>query len=250
MAAPRVLLLHGLLSTGLVWQPVVGRLRRAEPLVLDLPGYGRNRPGPRPYTLQMVVERLRPVVSLERPAVVVGHSMGAIVALALAAACPEVRAVGLLSLPVYRSRSEARRFVGRRGLVYRLFLLDDLLAHAVGCWLGRLTLPVWAGRVLAQYPAYTREILAAAGDHELAAHQGALREILFRGHPLRLAGEVGRPVSALHGSKDGAAPAARARRLAQEHGWRWRELSDAAHELPLERPAEVAAWIDELVEGS
>ena len=246
MGEPRVLLLHGLLSTGIVWRPVVERLARARAIVVDLPGYGRNRPSPRPYTLRKVVESLRPVVSIERPEFVVGHSMGAIVALALAAALPQLRGVGLLSLPVYRSRAEARRFVGGRGFVYRFFLLDDVLAHAVACRLGRCTLPLWAGRVLAQYPAYTREVLAAASDHDLAAHQGALREILFKGHALRLAGEVRQPVFAMHGSQDGAAPVGRARRLAQEHGWRWQELQGAAHELPLERPDTVAAWIDEL----
>lgn len=174
--------------------------------------------------------------------------MGGIVALALARLAPELAPrVGVIGLPVYRTREEARRFVGRRGVVYRFFLWNDRLAHLACCELGRRTLPLWMGAVVRRYPYYDREVLASAFAHDALTHREALERLVFGAEVERLAPEVRAPVAALHGTADGAAPVGRARALAARLGWQWQEVPGASHEVILEQPALTARWIEELV---
>ncbi|MCS7293916.1 MAG: alpha/beta hydrolase [Chloroflexota bacterium] len=249
MERPKVLLLHGYLSTSTVWRRAASFFEHCEPEALDLPGYGRTPPPPGGLTLESVTEAVASAAARIRPAAVVGHSMGAVVALALARHFPEVAPrVGVIGLPVYRSREEARRFVGRRGLVYRFFLWNDAAAHAVCCELGRRTLPLWAPAVERRFPQYDREVLASAFAHDAETHRQALERLVFGCRLEEWAADVPAAVAALHGTADGAAPLGRARALAQRLGWRWEEVPGASHEVPLEQPALTARWVESLLE--
>lgn len=251
MGRPKVLLLHGYLSTSTVWRRTARFLESCEPEALDLPGYGGSPLPPGGLTLEGVVEAVAPAAAKIRPAAVVGHSMGAVVALALARRYPElVPRVGAVGLPVYRSRDEARRFVGRRGVLYRFFLWNDAAAHAVCCELGRRTLPLWAPAVLRRYPQYDREVLASAFAHGPETHRHALERLVFGAGIEEWAAEVPATVGALHGTADGAAPLERARALAERLGWRWDEVPGATHEVLLEQPELTARWVESLVLGS
>ncbi len=226
-------------------------MEACEPEALDLPGYGGTPLPPGGLTLEGVVEAVASEAAAIRPAAVIGHSMGAVVALALARRHPELAPrVGAVGLPVYRSRDEARRFVGRRGLVYRFFLWNDAAAHAVCCELGRRTLPLWAPAVLRRYPQYDREVLASAFAHGADVHRQALERLVFGSRLEEWAPEVPVPVAVLHGAADGAAPPKRARMLAQRMGWRWDEVPGATHEVLLEQPELTARWVESLVLGS
>jgi pimeloyl-ACP methyl ester carboxylesterase len=82
------LLLHGLGATGAVW-------RGCEGVAPDLPGHG-SAAWDAPYSFRRHAEAVLPLLG-EEPVVVVGHSMGGVVGLVLAAMAPDrVRlAVGL-----------------------------------------------------------------------------------------------------------------------------------------------------------
>lgn len=247
MERPKVLLLHGFLSTSVVWRRVVRALERVEPVAIDLPGYGDAPAPPEGLTLERVVEALASLTEQVRPSAVVGHSMGAVAALALARRAPELAPrVGAIGLPVYRSREEARRFIGRRGWVYRFFLWNDQAAHLLCCELGRRTLPLWAPSVLRRFPYYDREVLASAFAHGAAIHKQALERLVFQPQVEQWAGEVRVPVAALHGTADGAAPFGRARALATKLGWQWEEVPGATHEVLLEQPELTATWVERL----
>lgn len=251
MGRPKVLLLHGYLSTSTVWRRTARFLDACEPEALDLPGYGGSPLPPGGLTLESVVEAVAAEAARLRPAAVVGHSMGAVVALALGRRYPELAPrVGAVGLPVYRSRDEARHFVGRRGAVYRFFLWNDAAAHVVCCELGRRTMPLWAPAVLRRYPQYDREVLRSAFAHGAETHRQALERLVFGARLEEWAAEVPVQVAALHGTADGAAPPARARALAQRLGWRWEEVPGATHEVLLEHPELTARWVESLALGS
>ncbi|MET1073377.1 MAG: alpha/beta hydrolase [Umezawaea sp.] len=78
---PALVLLHGLGATGDVWRPVAdawpGRW-----VVPDLPGHCRSSPLPE-YTYDSLTTALAPVVPVDRPVVVLGHSLGGVIAVAL-----------------------------------------------------------------------------------------------------------------------------------------------------------------------
>ena len=96
-----MLLLHGLGATGGVWRGWDG-------LAPDLPGHG-GAPWDPPYTFARHAEAVLPLLG-DEPVTVVGHSMGGVVALALAALAPDrVRRVVGLGIKVAWPPEDAAR---------------------------------------------------------------------------------------------------------------------------------------------
>jgi len=97
-ARPPVILIHGAGGTHLYWPPQVRRLQGQRIYALDLPGHGRSegvgRQRVEDYS-QAVVDFMR--ASRLRAAVLIGHSLGSAIALALAKEHPRrVLGLGLL----------------------------------------------------------------------------------------------------------------------------------------------------------
>ena len=141
-----MLLLHGLGATGGVWRGFDG-------LAPDLPGHGTAR-WDDTYTFIRHAEAVLPLLDgRDEPVVVVGHSMGGVVALALAALAPErvrrvvglgvkvswpaedaARAAAMAQRPVatYDSRAEAvDRFLRVSGLAGLVAPDDPMVDDAV-----------------------------------------------------------------------------------------------------------------------
>ena len=96
-----VVLVHGITESGANWDPIVARLAdRYRVGVVDLRGHGRSGPGP-DYGLASLagdVAAVAAAAALDRPRVV-GHSLGGMVATALAGAFP-VRSVVNVDQPL------------------------------------------------------------------------------------------------------------------------------------------------------
>lgn len=83
-------LLHGLGSSANFWHTTVPVLAgQARTVAVDIPGFGRSTP-PRPFTLDTVAQSIAALVNDLgiRDAVLVGHSLGGVVALRVAATAP------------------------------------------------------------------------------------------------------------------------------------------------------------------
>jgi pimeloyl-ACP methyl ester carboxylesterase len=212
-------------------------------LAPDLLGYGA---APRPggaYTLERIVEYLVPIVEREQPTHVVGHSMGGIIALALALALPnQFERVGIISVPVFATRKEGLDYLHRRGLFHRAVLHADYLSHA-GCSALQRMRPFWLPFAPLFVPHQPRAVIRGAFDHCRDSHQGSLDNVIFAGHVARLASSVSSPVVALHGGHDRAAPHQNARAIAADAGWQFRLSPTANHQIVVERPALVARWL-------
>lgn len=246
-ARPKLLLLHGFLSCRAAWEPV----RRALPADIasvapDVPGYGEAR-AHAARDLDRMVDHLAGVVEREQPTHLVGHSMGGIVALALAAAHPgRFDAVGVIGLPVYRDRGEGIAYLSRRSPSYRLLLPHHSVAHA-GCVAMHHFERAWRPFARLVVPWQPPEVLAGAFDHSRAGHEAGLDGIVFAGLVDGLAERCGVPVTLLHGSRDRAAPVAPARAVAERHGWPFELATGHGHQNILQRPRTVARWIAERV---
>ncbi|WP_210440917.1 alpha/beta fold hydrolase [Nocardioides xinjiangensis] len=87
-----MLLLHGLGATGAVWRGYDG-------VGPDLPGHG-TAPWEPTYSFERCADAVRPLLErFDGPVPLVGHSMGGVVALALAAMAPE-RVAGVVGLGI------------------------------------------------------------------------------------------------------------------------------------------------------
>ncbi|MFK3983437.1 alpha/beta fold hydrolase [Micromonospora sp. NPDC050397] len=98
--APTLLLVHGLGATGAVWdrwRPYLDEHWAGRWLAPDLPGHGAAKPLPR-YTFGAMASHLADLLDRDRPVVVLGHSLGGVLGLALASGWFGVRvrtAIGL-----------------------------------------------------------------------------------------------------------------------------------------------------------
>ena len=248
---PRVLLLHGLLSSSAAWLPLRRELGASvDTIAPDLLGYGA---APRPrgdYTLERVVEHLLPLVARERPTHVLGHSMGGIIALALARELPgQFERVGLAGLPVYSGRADGLAHLHQRGALFRAVLHSDFVSH-IGCDALHQTRGAWgpASPLIAKHR--PREVLVTIFDHSRESHSGSFDRIVFAGLVEELAARQSRPVAALHGGRDRSAPIGRVRELAGRHGWDFAVAPTASHQIVIERPRLTASWLRERLLGA
>ena len=117
---PLLVLLHGLGATRQVWSPLIPRVERdwgGRWVAFDLPGHGAS-PGSWSYRLGAAAARVAEAVAEERPegrVVLLGHSLGASVALTLASGWFGLspRAVLGLGLKTVWSEAELESFARR-----------------------------------------------------------------------------------------------------------------------------------------
>jgi pimeloyl-ACP methyl ester carboxylesterase len=123
-----VVLLHGIGRSGEVWQPLIARLHD-EPFRLvafDLLGFGDS---PKPaWSVYDIDTHARAVIANIRqqrfgqPVLLVGHSLGALVALRVAYLRPElVRHVLLYEMPLYDGLPEKRRYKARLRVYFTFY---------------------------------------------------------------------------------------------------------------------------------
>lgn len=249
---PRLLLLHGLSAHAGTWEEVARLLRDRFTLVMpDLLSRGRSDARPDlPHDLEHELRRTRAVAratgTVGRP--VLGHSQGAALALATAAAPPSPSALVLVcpvtpwtrrpaSLDLLRSRRV------RAGLAPVLARLRRPLCRAV------LRRRVFADPSVVDPPAVERWAEPFADPRRAEA----LLRTLAEWRPGRLASRMPSgppPCRVVAGARDRRIRPGEARRLA---GWLDAELEvvqDAAHMVPVEAPDAVVRALESVTEAN
>jgi pimeloyl-ACP methyl ester carboxylesterase len=252
--APAILLLHGLASNLRWWDPVAARLALRHRLVrFDHRGHGRSTGPAAGYTVQRLAADSAAVLDhlhLER-VVLAGHSAGADIALAVAAAHPDrVAAVGCVDGGIY----QPRLLLGDTWPAARERMVQTSPASTsravLAAWLrGSTTLPREAlDAVAANYVddghGGLRRRLRAEHDEELA-------HSLWQRDPVNAVAAVQAPILLLaaHGLADTPyPPRAESVRQAQARvGDRLRVAwVRGGHDLPLEQPVVVADALADL----
>jgi len=259
-----LVLLHGLASNSRWWS-LVGPLlaRRFRVLALDQRGHGESDKPDTGYDFASVVGDLAAFVDtleLERP-VVVGHSWGGNVALEYAATDPE-RPAGLvlveggyleISARPGMTWERAEQMLAPPDLTH--LTPQELVTMAKQWELG----PIWSDEVEA----------ALLGNFE-ATEDGGIRprfsranhmqvvRALWEQRPSELCPKVRCPVLVAAAEREGEGRVrewmelkregiARAERLLRDCHVRW--FADSIHDLPLQRPQELAHAIEEFVLG-
>lgn len=122
-----VVLLHGVGLRAEAWGPQIDALRdNYQVIAPDMPGHGQTPPNPQFRVLDDYVRAVLHLLrTLDEPAVVVGHSMGAMIALELAKAAPDrVGAVAALN-GVFERGAKAREAVQGRAAILDGKVLPD-----------------------------------------------------------------------------------------------------------------------------
>ncbi|MGQ0586408.1 MAG: alpha/beta fold hydrolase [Gammaproteobacteria bacterium] len=209
-----VLLVHGLGQNGARdWARIIPALAPHYAVyALDLPGFGASDKGNRPYTPANYVRVIEKAVAprIGRPFHLVGHSMGAAIALAYAAAHPErietltlADMAGVLLGPVYAEGLAKLGLEKRTGAVEG----DPLIDRMVDWMMSRVEGMAFSGDMVLSTPFLRMKVLR--GDPNLIAGFG-LAHHDFSG-ALR---SVAAPTLLVWGSEDRIAPV-RTGRLAE-----------------------------------
>ena len=203
-----VLFLHGITGSRNYFFKKVRRLTRHYRLLLpDLPGFG-DSPKPRTaYTLDFYRDTVRKTIVAagchREPIHIVGHSLGALIALEYAVRYPEqVDRMVWLSLPRFQNPRAAHEFFWKGSPNYRRLLNEHSMAENVAQW-KRTGLPMIA-RYLFRIPL---SVVRDSRKFTLNSLTSTLENCLLNYRVDPVLGQLEpRPVLLLHGRKDQVAP--------------------------------------------
>lgn len=242
-AAPTIIFLPGIGATTRYFRRRVQALAaNARVVLVDLLGFGQSPMPWATYSVERHVAELHRVLGALGPVTLVGHSLGARIAVAYAARHPaQVRRVILMSIPHFGSGEGARRHFRRRGA--EGWFLTHLVPFAIACLLSRRLLG-WAFPAL--MPDLPREVAEDLTRMTWRSSTSSMWQVVYEYDMTsdfeRLPAST--PVTFIHGDQDESAPLPNVRRLAAARpGSTLRVLPGGDHQLLLGQPAWTLAEI-------
>ena len=178
---PAVLVVHGMASDALAWEPVLQALAAAglRAVALDRRGYGDSG-APEPYAATTVQEQAEDVAALLlalelAPALLVGDGFGALVVLELLVRRPDLaRAAVLAELPLHAFVPAATAALADERTLLEAGLRAGGPAAALRAWLGEEADPGRAARAAAAPVGFFADY---AGQSSWSPSRGELRAI-------------------------------------------------------------------------
>lgn len=237
---------HGLGGSHRYFEALWGQLPPHEVIGPDLLGFGRS-PKPRhcAYRIEDHVQALEALVP--RGALVVGHSAGAIVALALAARTQiPLQGLVLLGLPVFSSAEEALSSMAGIGPFARSTAEGRLSAHAT-CALACMTRPLWrtvVPRVVHDLP---EAVVADTFSHTWRSYSRTLRNVVVDHRVTDDLDALHAPLLLVHGEGDRSAPLLSLRSLLAARPRTRLVVLAGNHHLAVCRPQALAEHLAPLV---
>ena len=249
-AGPTIVFLPGLGATTRFWKTrVMALTTNACLLLVDLLGFGRSPKPWEEYSVDRHIAALRQVlqpVAATGPLVLVGHSLGARLAVTYAARYPdEIAQLVLVSMPYFGRTESAKGYFGRRGA--EGWIMTHMIPAAIACLVSRRLLGWALPSLIRNVP---REVAEDLTQMTWRSSTSTLWEVIYD-YDLTpdLASVEGRiPMLCLHGDRDENAPVGPIRELASSHrDCLLRVYVGASHALPLEQPAWVRAQISSVL---
>lgn len=246
-----IVLLHGIGSNAQSFGPLMRALATRHPgLAWDAPGYGASQPLalPWPDASDYAAALSRLLVELAVPrCVLVGHSLGALIAARFAVVSPQRIAALFLISPALGYGTDKGAALPP-AVASRIEELDRLGAEKFAAARAPGLLAEPAARPDVLRAVETAMAAVRRPGYDQAAH------LLAGGRLLDDAAAIDVPTAILVGAQDRITPPANARRVydalrgsSQRHAYR--EIADAGHAVCQEQPAEVARIILEIVEN-
>ena len=216
-----VVFLAGLGGTTRYWSPRLASLPvRHRVALVDLLGFGES---PKPWTTYSVerhVSELRDVLEPLGAISLVGHSLGALLAVAYAARYPhQITNLTLIGMPLFGSQKRAYRYL-RKGPVSGGLIYTNAVLTMIACLITRRVLGWLLPRVIRSVP---REVAEDLVKHTWRSSTSSLWKVVYR---YDAAADLTRlppsmAVLLIHGDQDLMAPYKPIERLAAKHP-RWR----------------------------
>jgi pimeloyl-ACP methyl ester carboxylesterase len=169
----------------------------------DLVGFGSSPQPAADYTAGFHLRWLEPVVAETPRWLVIGHSMGCVVAVELARRRPQaVVGLVLFNAPVYSSPERMREVLGRQNLLTRLSLLSPIAAWFV-CEASVCTPRPLLTRIAPWLrPDVPPEAASDYSRHTFDSYYTSLTNLVMGGDLMRTLAATERPALVVQGSED------------------------------------------------
>ena len=244
-----VVLLHGMLGSGRYWDEIMRLLADDYRVIApDLLGFGHSpKPEDADYSRDTHIAwiiRTLDEMHVKDPLILVGHSMGALIALGLAVKYPErVAKLILVGMPVYRNVEEARREITRSKIVPKLMYYGPMaqkMCAAMCKWrpLARLLAPYYFRHV-------PKSIAQDATSHTWYSYSRSMTSIIEHQNVPADLERVSVKTILLYGTSDSITPPDNIGSLKRYGKDITIKLVNATHQLPLEAPKHVVAAIED-----
>ncbi len=234
-----LLLIHGLAGSKNYWKQDLEEIKGTYKLLLvDLLGFGDSPKPQSDYTLKTQLEALEKIIVKEGfnkgRTVIVGHSLGAILSLALFAKHPDWFAgTAVIGLPVFESRDQFTEQMSND------LLFDRIAIGPYGklfCMLHPLYLSKWL-----KPENLTDEVFSDSKKHTWQSYYYSLNEVILKTDLYDITKNIrDRKVLFIQGTKDKIAPITNVKNFASTFtNAQFIEVKDGDHQLFLKEPFEV-----------
>ncbi len=253
-SGPPVVLLHGMGGSNIYWGAEFDTLASHVRLVaVDLLGFGES---PKPnvgysprHHADAVAACLREL-GIDEPAIVVGHSMGTLVALALATYHPElVDSVVAIAPPIYASRVDGMRHIRAMGTLEGLMAFGSTSRLMCGWMCSHREL---AGRLAPLIePSLPAPIVRAGIQHTWASYSQSMDELILACNAADLLVNLTKPVQLIAALDDRVPDIPLLSRLRELNVATTLDIwSQGGHHLLLTEPAKCLAAIRRALDGT
>jgi len=249
---PIALFLHGWSADASVMAQAARRLsRRCQCIMLELPGHGAAEAAPESLDIRALCLRLAQLTDSirprSRPKIVIGWSLGAIIALG-SAAMPESGADGLVLVGGTARMTRCEGFSHGPASVW-LNTMASALRFTPAAVLSRFAAKNFSkdDRTLGSFPEADECLRRAVSSGDISAKRRLLVE-LGKADYRESVSDISVPARLLHGSADAIIPVGASHWLREHCGSAELEVvSGAGHALPLTRPDSIADTALELL---
>ena len=236
-----VVLLHGYLSSGKYWKSLETKLARHHRVInIDLLGFGRSpKPKAARYDLDDQIAAIKETLDaldISR-AIMVGHSMGAIIALDYSLRYPRrVSQLILANMPVFADAEQARQDFRNTSLIYQILLYSPV--RRLPWPFLKVILPF----VAEHGPKSDRMLyLSHMAGHGAKAREGSLKHVVEQTDVLSRLKQVKVPTTLLMGEHD--RPVYK-RNLVVKNRHLTIKWQPTAHHIPVRMPEEIERLVD------
>jgi pimeloyl-ACP methyl ester carboxylesterase len=238
-----IVLLHGLTGTHEYFAPLALRLSQTSRVIApDLLGFGRSPWPDISYSVDEHLSALEQVLPKE-PAVLIGHSMGALLALEFARRNPErVAGLVMISPPSIQDRAALGKILKTESAVESLMELDNFWAPLV-CHLhealGEFSFYAYRPFVERALP---DAVVLAATQHRWASYNGSLENVVLKLRAIAILPQIKVPTLIVVGDHDAYADLAKLRIIAPNA-----VVAKGGHNILWEQPELVIGAVEKFV---
>lgn len=233
-----IIFLHGLTGSHRSWGEGFYKLRKNVALYfVDLIGLGFSAKPDIAYTLEDHIQYIHKFINKnvpEKKIILVGHSMGALIALTYTAKYPgTIQKAFLISLPYYYSREEAITHI-KGAQPFKYFAIDSPVTHftclmicTVFGSLSRQIMPLFN-------PHVPRKIVQDYFRHSYKSVMRTLQNVVYAQNvPVVITSKTSHKLVFIHGAKDKTCPVSHVEELANKYNIPLFVSKNGTHHLPI-----------------